>query len=259
MGKSVRHLAIGFGGMLAAALPSIGQAQVTGLEDLVGARAGQAENGLQARGYRWVRTQKGDDRSYTYWWNADRRQCVTIATMDGRYASITPTPAPDCGQPAGGAPRDDYDQAGRPSAGYEAASRRVGGGAGTTGSGQAVDLGLICFGDGQRDGVQTGSSWTWNRDRDRYEHGTYSQSTREQFDATLTVQLWGGGGRVRLPKSLVPPLHSGGKDGWWELYDTSVGPDVIRASAFLQALRQRSSLAPKESTTPGQARGDEPG
>jgi hypothetical protein len=71
---------------------------------MVGARAGQAESELQRRGYRNVGGEKGDDRSYAYWWNADRRQCVTIATSNGRYNSVTPTSAPDCRQSEG---RDD--------------------------------------------------------------------------------------------------------------------------------------------------------
>ena len=81
------------------AAPVFAQDAPRDLRDLVGARAGQSEGELQRRGYRNVRGEKGDDRSYTYWWNADRRQCVTIATMDGRYDSITTTPAPDCRQP----------------------------------------------------------------------------------------------------------------------------------------------------------------
>ena len=78
------------------------QAQNTGLSDLVGARAGQAEGELQRRGYRNVRSQSGDDRNYGYWWNRDRRQCVVIATMDGRFSSISATTAPDCSQSASG-------------------------------------------------------------------------------------------------------------------------------------------------------------
>lgn len=98
--------------------PIAARAQSTGLDDMVGARAGQAEGELQRRGYRNVRGEKGDDRSYTYWWNADRRQCVTIATMDGRYDSITPTTAPDCRQPGSNADgrsrqRRDAPRAGR--------------------------------------------------------------------------------------------------------------------------------------------------
>lgn len=82
------------------ASPLVTAAQSTGLEDLVGARAGQAESELQRRGYRNVRGEKGDDRSYTYWWNGERRQCVSIATMNGRYDSITLTTSPDCRVPA---------------------------------------------------------------------------------------------------------------------------------------------------------------
>lgn len=82
--------------------PALAQDTPRELQDMVGARAGQAEGELQRRGYRNMRGEKGDDRSYTYWWNNDRRQCVTIATMNGRYDSITSTPAPDCRQSNGG-------------------------------------------------------------------------------------------------------------------------------------------------------------
>jgi hypothetical protein len=87
--------------LLLALLPSsaaFAQATPPDLADMVGARAGQAENELGRRGYRFIRAEQGDDRSYTYWWNSQRRQCVTIATMDGRYNSITATLAPDCQQ-----------------------------------------------------------------------------------------------------------------------------------------------------------------
>lgn len=75
-------------------------AQATGLDDLIGARAGQAENELGRRGWTNTGGTKSDDRSYANWWNNDRRQCVTIATMDGRYVSISATTAPDCRQSA---------------------------------------------------------------------------------------------------------------------------------------------------------------
>ena len=81
----LRSVALG-GLVLASIIVTTGaaSAQSTGLDDLVGARAGQAEGELARRGYRLSSASKGDDRSYTNWWNADRRQCVTIATMDGR-------------------------------------------------------------------------------------------------------------------------------------------------------------------------------
>jgi len=236
----------------ASALPAIAQAQSTGLEDMVGARAGQAEMELQRRGYVNIRGEQGDDRVYTYWWNADRRQCVTIATMEGRYNSIQPTTSPDCRKPANlrpdpsygrqpaSRPRPDYE----PDPAYERAPPRTGSGqagyptAGPVVDGRNVELGLVCFGDGSKTGVASGTTWNWNRDRDRYESGTYTETRREVFDASLMVQTWAGGGRIRLPKSLVPPIHSRGDQGWWDLYDVSVSPDTIRASYRLNGLNK---------------------
>lgn len=224
-------------------------AQSTGLDDMVGARAGQAENELQRRGYVYRSGSDGDDRTYTNWWNASRRQCVTIATMDGRYASITPTTAPDCNQPSSVRPRPDYDvPPPRPRPGYEsdpafpAPAPRPGYGrpdfAGPTVGGQSVELGLVCFGDGFRDGIASGTTWTWNRERDRYEYGRYNETRQEVFDASLMIQTWSGGGRIRLPRSLIPPINSRGNSGWWDLYDVSVGPDVIRATYRLNGLNK---------------------
>lgn len=202
------------------------QAQTTGLEDLVGARGGQAEGELQRRGYGYIRGEKSGGRSYTFWWSEDRRQCVTIATVDGRYASIRATLPPDCRKPGnlrppygGGQNRPDEDD-------------------GPIVDGRNVELGLVCFGDGSKDGIATGSTWTWNRERNRYEYGTYTASRTQVFDASLMLQTWAGGGRIRLPRSLVPPIHSGGQDGWWDLYDVAVSPDAIRATYRLNGLNK---------------------
>ena len=242
--------------LLLSAVPSIAMAQATGLEDMVGARAGQAEGELQRRGYVNTGGQKGDDRSYTNWWNANRRQCVTIATMNGRYDSITPTTPPDCRQSASTRPRPDYgyqpqpgsrpqpgyvpDQGQRPSyrPGGDRPSVLPGGGRGPIVGGQAVDLGLVCFGDGARAGIASGTTWTWNRDRDRYEYGRYNETRTEVFDASLMVQTWDGGGRIRLPRSLIPPINSRGNNGWWDLYDVSIGPDRIQATYRLNGLNK---------------------
>ncbi|GFE76912.1 hypothetical protein [Novosphingobium sp. TCA1] len=80
--------------------PSLTHAQSTGLEDMVGARAAQADAEIQRRGYRNVGGEKGDDRSYAYWWSEARHQCVSIATKDGRFDSVMPTTPPDCRQDA---------------------------------------------------------------------------------------------------------------------------------------------------------------
>jgi hypothetical protein len=80
------------------------------LLDMVGVRGGQAEPELQRRGYRNVGVTKRDGRSYTYWWNANRLQCVTIETLEGRYKSIITSPKPICEvnrrrKPDGGPPK----------------------------------------------------------------------------------------------------------------------------------------------------------
>lgn len=76
-----------------------------GLGDLVGARGSSGESELQRRGYAKFGGQQSDDRSYTYWWNAQSRQCVTVATMDGRCAyhaiaraRLRQAAGPPCGQ-----------------------------------------------------------------------------------------------------------------------------------------------------------------
>lgn len=71
----------------AAAQPNVGTT-VPRLRDLVGARAGQAENAIRQRGYRFV---KADEGGYTYWLEGRTNYCVTIRTDEGRYQSIAYT------------------------------------------------------------------------------------------------------------------------------------------------------------------------
>jgi len=118
------------------------------LADMVGARAGQAENELGRRGYQFVRAEPGDDRSYTFWWNAGRRQCVTIATMNGRYDSITATPAPDC-RPEGSASSRPERWRSRPRTPF-------------TGSVNQSDLSNICKGEAAAAFVRRPSEITTN-------------------------------------------------------------------------------------------------
>ena len=223
----------------ALALPAVAVAQSTGLEDMLGARAGQAEGAIERRGWQNTGGQKGDDRSYTYWWNADRRQCVTIATMDGRYNSITPTTPGDCRQSVSRPSRPEYGYGAQPArpprSGYQvdpaygrSPDRHDGE---LLIDGRPVDLGLVCFGDGARNGVASGTTWTWNREHDRYEYGRYSESTREVFDASLMVQIWDGGGRIRLPKKLIPRsiravIRAGGTSTTSKLAPTASPPAI---------------------------------
>lgn len=69
---------------------------VPALEDLVGARAGQAENAVQQRGYQWRNTKKVADSSFSYWLEQGSGSCVAIRTTDGRYGAIVYTADQDC-------------------------------------------------------------------------------------------------------------------------------------------------------------------
>lgn len=236
--------------LFSTALPSGANAQSTGLDNMIGARAGQAEGELRRRGYVNTGGSQGDDRSYTNWWNADRRQCVTIATMNGRYDSITATTPPDCHQPASLRPRPDNGDRPQPGSvpgqNYSRPPYRpddgrpstLPGDAGPVVNGRPVSLGLVCFGDGKRDGIASGTRWTWNSGHNRYDYDSYSETRPEMFDASLMVQTWEGGGRIRLPKSLIPPLNSRGNNGWWDLSDVAVGPDTIRGTYRLNGLNK---------------------
>lgn len=70
---------------------------VSRLRDLIGARAGQAENTIKQRGYRFVKADPSGDAVYSYWLEGRSNYCVTVRTEQGRYASIVYAGGPfDC-------------------------------------------------------------------------------------------------------------------------------------------------------------------
>lgn len=90
--------------LLSAALlsPLPGQARTpSGVRDLVGARAAGGESQLETRGWVHIKTEAGDDRKWSYWWQPVQKSCVSIAVVEGRFEAITTTPAADCNQKAG--------------------------------------------------------------------------------------------------------------------------------------------------------------
>ena len=62
------------------------------LSDFIGARAGQAEMGIQSRGYELIRS----DGLTSYWFNRSTGACAAITTSNGRYSNINMLPAEDC-------------------------------------------------------------------------------------------------------------------------------------------------------------------
>ncbi len=77
------------------------------VRDLVGARASSGESALQARGYVHIDTKKYGDRAYGQWWNPSRKECLSVATVNGRYDSITSAPSIDCNQHGNDHHKDD--------------------------------------------------------------------------------------------------------------------------------------------------------
>jgi len=79
------------------ATPPSGSTGVTPhVQDLVGARGRDGEGRLEERGFVWVKTEKSDDSSYTYWKHKQSGQCISVRTTNGRYASLVKTPPYDC-------------------------------------------------------------------------------------------------------------------------------------------------------------------
>lgn len=190
------------------------------LADLVGARAAGGETQLEARGYANVGGETGEDRGWTYWWNARTQTCVTVSTVNGRYDAITTSPAPDCRRTA---------EPTRP----EARAAPSGG------DGQHwFDIGLICFGEGRRPTAATRYGYTWDFSKGRYVFGNSTELTTQDFDASVMIQIWDDGGRIRLPSKLIPPIHSRGDHGWWELDGVSTGANTISAEYRLNGLNK---------------------
>ncbi len=71
-------------------LPSIGISY--DLSDFEGARAGQAEMGIQALGYELIRS----EGLTAFWFNRSTGACARITTDQGRYADVTMLAYDEC-------------------------------------------------------------------------------------------------------------------------------------------------------------------
>ena len=87
---------------LTAAGELLAQEPVRGLQDLIGTKGRDGEPEMNKRGYSWIRTDKSDDSSYSYWRDNRSGKCVNIRTSDGRYVSIVFAMEFDCTGNGGG-------------------------------------------------------------------------------------------------------------------------------------------------------------
>lgn len=100
-----------------------------------------------------------------------------------------------------------------------------------------LDLLLRCDGTGTRIEAQT---TTMSASNSAGQDVTADATTysKERFNDRLLLDLKLDAGRIRMPKSMVPPMNSGGTDGWWSLTDLKVSEDAILARLKLNFLNR---------------------
>ncbi len=222
MTKTILFGAVAAGSMLAAGL-AVAQVTPSDVRDLVGARAAGGESELAARGYVNTGGRTGDDRKWTYWWNERRGVCLSVATAEGRYASVVSTPAADCDQgrdPARDRGRDDPafrpDDAGR----------------------YREHIALVCYGEGEKLTNEYRSGYEWDRDKRRYMPKSGYELTRKDYETSVTIQIDGDIGRIRPAKNMLPPVHSDSDGGWYDIRNLSISRDLIRGEFKLNGLNR---------------------
>jgi hypothetical protein len=77
------------------------------VRDLVGVKAGSGERELESRGFVHITTHKDSAGAWGYWWNSSRRECISVATRNGRYDTITTSPSSDCNQYSSSGDKDN--------------------------------------------------------------------------------------------------------------------------------------------------------
>ena len=178
--------------------------------DLVGARGAGGETQLEARGYRFVTANTVRDSKWSFWYSERQRQCISVATTDGRFATINTVPSANC----------------------DAAPSM----AASTGSG--TRLSLVCIGSGSGPASQSTSGYRYNSKTKKFESEFGSTLGRESFSADVEIEVADGMGRIHPTGKLISPLHSGGVDGWWPIEGLMVTPDRVTGEYRMNGLNK---------------------
>jgi hypothetical protein len=99
-------------------------------------------------------------------------------------------------------------------------------------------LTLICWGEGRKPGTGISTGYSYDSDRHKFVPQTYLHSTTQQFDSEVQLEFYNGRGRIHLTGKLIPPINSGGKNGWWDFDQVAFGPDTINAQYRLNGLNK---------------------
>lgn len=188
------------------------------LADLVGARGSSGETQMEARGYQFIKANTVRGEKWAFWWSSQQRECVQIATSDGRYSAIQTVPAANCGQPG--------------NQGATAYNRQ------DEQRGEVPSLTLVCYGEGRKPSVESHSGYRWNSRRDRYEPISEVTNGTQDFDSEVQVEIAGQRGRIHLSGKLIAPIHSGGSNNWWDLEELQVNRDRITGRYVMNGLNK---------------------
>lgn len=110
--------------------------------------------------------------------------------------------------------------------------------AGSISSPSAADaLHLLCEGVGVATATETtiGNATTNNG---ASVQGTATTYSRQRSVEQVTVEIEGDSGRILVPNALLPPLNSGGKNGWWKLDQLEVDEGEILGRFSLNLLNK---------------------
>ncbi|WP_334911604.1 hypothetical protein [Nostoc sp.] len=99
-------------------------------------------------------------------------------------------------------------------------------------------LTLICYGEGRKPGLTNSYGYEWNERRHRYESRNRIESTTDDFDSDVQVEIRGTQGKIHLTGKLIAPINSGGDNGWWTLDDLEVAPDRITGKYRMNGLNK---------------------
>ena len=122
------------------------------VEDLVGARAAGGETQLLSRGYVSRHSTVVRDQRFTFWWNERTQRCISVSTVDGRYAAILGVPQANCSDSPG------INEPAEHSTAPHAAE-----------ASDPQSLVLVCYGSGNRPTVNSQPNYVWNDSSHKWE------------------------------------------------------------------------------------------
>jgi hypothetical protein len=109
------------------------------------------------------------------------------------------------------------------------------------------DVQLVCYGEAEKTTLQSHSGYEWDADKHKYEQKSTLETGKTNFDTAVNVSIEGDRGQIRLPQQLVPPIHSGGDNGWWPIEELIVGHNEIRGRFHLNGLNKPSIVINRRS------------